>query len=316
MKFKRRTPVTLVGGFLGAGKTTLVNRLVSSGERRYGVVVNEFGETGVDSALIEELDGEGVAEISGGCLCCVGREDLSVALYGLVCHREPPDYILIELSGVADPVPAAQQLLTTELRALVDLDSIVAVADARNLKQTMLEAPEGKAQLAYANVVVLNKADQVGEEELEEAGRIVRNLNPLARVVIASYAAVEPETVTELEALAPDWRPLGHAVEHSADLTTFTLRSREPLPLERWMSFHRRMILARPGKVLRAKGIIRFRELDDPMVLQAVRELYTFDAYEGEHAGGAELVVIGRDLDEREYRKEFARLIAGAGTRL
>ncbi|TCJ16454.1 GTP-binding protein [Rubrobacter taiwanensis] len=313
MKFRQKTPVTLIGGFLGAGKTTLVNRLISSGERRYGVVVNEFGETSVDSALIEELQDGGVAEIGGGCLCCVGREDLSVALYGLICRENPPEYILIELSGLADPVPAAQQLLTTELRGLVDLDSIVAGADARNLERTMFEAPEGKAQLAYASVVVLNKADQVEEETLRAAEKIIRNLNPLVRVVTASYAAVGPEEVTGLKALDPGWRPRGHRVEHGAGLTTFTLRTPDPLPLERWMSFHRRMIIARPGKVLRAKGIIEFREMDGPFVLQTVRELYTFDEYEGEHDGGAELVIIGRNLDEAEYRAAFERVAARTG---
>jgi G3E family GTPase len=110
-----------------------VNRLISDGERCYGVVVNEFGDVGVDAALIERLESEGVAELEGGCVCCVGREDLAVALHGLVEREEPPEYILVELSGLADPVPVAQMLLTTEFRTLLELDGIVAVADARNL---------------------------------------------------------------------------------------------------------------------------------------------------------------------------------------
>ncbi len=308
MRFKKRIPITLVGGFLGAGKTTLVNRLISSGDRHYGVVVNEFGDTGVDSALIEELEDGGVAELGGGCLCCVGREDLSGALYGLVCREEPPEYILIELSGLADPVPVAQQLLTTEMRGLVELDSIVALADARNLEQTLSDSPEGRAQLAYANAVVLNKTDQVPEGTLEQAEGLVERLNPLARVINTSYAAVNAQDVTGLRAMDPDWKPHGHQLRHGAGLTSFTLRSEEPLRLERWVSFHRSKIMARSGKVFRAKGILKFEELDDPMVLQAVREIYSFDTYEGDHEGVSELVVIGRDLDEEEYRQAFARV--------
>lgn len=87
--------MTLVGGFLGAGKTTLVNRLISSDKKRYGVVINEFGDTGVDAALIENLEGDGVAELEGGCLCCVGREDLAGTLYGLLCREHLPEYMRI-----------------------------------------------------------------------------------------------------------------------------------------------------------------------------------------------------------------------------
>lgn len=308
MKFEKKIPTTLVGGFLGAGKTTLVNRLISSGERRYGVVVNEFGESGVDAALIEKLESDGVAQLEGGCLCCVGREDLSAVLYGLLCREEPPEYILIELSGLADPVPVAQQLLTTELRGLLELDSIVAVADARNLAKTLWEAPEGKAQLAYANAVVLNKADQAGEGEIDRAERIIGLLNPLARVVRTSYAAVATEDVTGLGAMSPDWKPRGHRLRHGEGLSSFTLRSERPLRLDRWLRFHQNKIIARPGDVLRAKGILEFEELDYPMTLQAVREIYSFDVYDGDHEGGSRLVVIGRNLDEEEYREAFERV--------
>jgi G3E family GTPase len=305
VRFKSKVPVTLVGGFLGAGKTTLVNRLITSGERRYGVVVNEFGETGVDSALIEELEDGGVAELAGGCLCCVGREDLSLVLYNLVCRDDPPEYVLIELSGLADPVPVAQQLLTTEWRGILELDSIVAVADARNLERTMADAPEGAAQLAYANTVVLNKADLVEGPELEAAARTIGRLNPLASIHPTTHARVATSDVTGLRALDPGWKPRGHQLRHGSGTTTFTLRSEKPLLLERWISFHRNLIIARPDRVLRAKGILRFQELDYPMVLQAVRELYSFDALDGEPEGPSELVVIGKDLDEDEYRKAF-----------
>ncbi len=313
MRFKGKIPVTLVGGFLGAGKTTLVNRLISSGGRRYGIVVNEFSEMGVDAALIENLEGGGIAELEGGCLCCVGREDLAGSLYDLLCREEPPEYILIELSGLADPVSVAQQLLTTELRGLVELDSIVAVADARNLERTLREAPEGRAQLAYANVVVLNKADQVEDGALEEAGRTVGRLNPLARVVRTSYAAVDAADVTGLRAMAPDWKPSGHRLQHGGGLTSFTLCSERPLRMDRWVSFHRRMVTQRSDRVLRTKGILVFEQLDYPMVLQVVRDLYSLVPYDRDHEGGSEVVVIGKDLDEAEYRQAFEELPSPQG---
>jgi len=309
VSFRERIPVTLVGGFLGAGKTTLVNRLVSSGERRYGVIVNEFGDAAVDSALIRELEDGDVAELGGGCVCCVGRADLTAALHGLLTLEEPPEYILVELSGLADPVPVAQELLTTDWRGLLKLDGIVAVADARNLGSTLVENLEGRSQLAYASVVVLNKTDLVDEEELGEARRLVGETNPLAGVLETSHAEVGPRDVTDLDAFEPGWKPRGHRHEHADGITALTLRSERPLQLGRWIIFHQHMMLRFPERVLRAKGIMEFEELDYPMVLQAVRELYSFDAYEGEHGGGSEVVLIGKDLDEDEYREAFERIV-------
>lgn len=310
MKFGKKIPVTLVGGFLGAGKTTLLNHLISLDEARYGVVVNEFGEAGVDAALIENLEDGEVEELAGGCLCCVGREDLTVALHGLISNEPPPGRILVELSGLADPVPVAQQLLTTAWRGLLELDSIVAVADARNLRRTMRDNPEGKAQLAYASVVLLNKADLVDEETLREAEQMIGRLNPLAAIVPTSHSEVSPREVIGLHAYEPGWKPRGHRLTHGADVGSITLRSARPLRLGPWISFHQSLLISRPDTVYRAKGVLQFEEIDYPMVLQAVRELYSFEAYDGEHEGGSALVVIGRDLDEAEYREAFRRVIA------
>lgn len=310
--FKEKIPVTLVGGFLGAGKTTLVNRLLSSGDgRRYGVIVNEFGAANVDSDLIKYIaEDTNLAELEGGCVCCVGNEDLSVSLYSLIAAEKPPDYIVIELSGLADPVPVAQTILTTQWRDVLDLDGIVAVADARNLESTLKENPEGSAQLAYASVVVLNKSDLVAEDELAEARGLVSRLNPLAEVVPATHCDVEAAEITGLKGFEPNWKPKGHVHVHDQAVNSVTLRSERPLTLGYWVVFHQNMIMNRAEKVYRAKGILNFEELDDPMVLQAVRELYTFDTYEGETDGTSELVIIGRDLDETEYREAFERVAA------
>ena len=180
--FKQRIPVTVVGGFLGAGKTTLVNHLIKTGGKRFGVIVNEFGDINVDGALIENLeaDEDGVTEFSNGCLCCVGRDDLAEAMIKLAMRKNPPEHLLIELSGLADPVPVAQTVLDPQLRGLFDLDSIIGVADARNLERTLSDVPEGAVQLAYASNIVLNKTDLADESQLETARGLLRGLNPLA----------------------------------------------------------------------------------------------------------------------------------------
>ncbi|MBA2441103.1 MAG: GTP-binding protein [Rubrobacter sp.] len=312
MKFRKKIPVTLVGGFLGAGKTTLLNHRVSSGELRYGVVVNEFGDVGVDSGMIERLDSEGVAELDGGCLCCVGNEDLMGALYGTLTREEPPEHLLIELSGLADPVPVAQAIVASELSGMLELDGIVAVADARNLEQTLRENPEGRAQLAYATVVVLNKRDLVDRDTLERAEGLVRELNPLARVLRASHAAVDREDVVGLRALDPDWSLPGHLPRHSPDVSAVTLRSERPLRPDRWSRFRDRMLTGSPGSVYRAKGVLRF-EGAGPMLFQSVREISTLSPHDGDAGAGSELVVIGRDLDEDRYREAFEKVLVPYG---
>ncbi len=138
----------------------------------------------------------------------------------------------------------------------------------------------------------------------------IEETNPLARIVETSRAAVDPEDITDLDAFEPDWKPRGHRHEHADGITALTLRSERPLQLGHWVMFHQHMMLRFPERVLRAKGIMEFEELDYPIVLQAVRELYRFDAYEGEHAQGSEVVIIGKDLDEDEYRAAFKRVIA------
>lgn len=313
MRFSGKIPVTLVGGFLGAGKTTLVNNLVSSGERRYGVIVNEFGDAGVDAALIEDL--EEVVEIGGGCLCCVGREDLISTLYVLLARRDPPDHIIVELSGLADPVPAAQVVVSSELSGMLRLDGIVAVVDSRNLEATLREFPEGRAQLAYASVVLLNKADLVDEEILAGGEQLVRRLNPLANVLRTSRSVVDKDTVLDLRAFSPEWRPVERPARHAEGVSALTLESESPLRFAEWSRFRDRMLLSRSGLVYRAKGLLCFEEMDRAVVFQSVRELFSTAEHTGLQDGLSRLVVIGRDLNERAYREAFGRVAASARAR-
>jgi G3E family GTPase len=157
---------------------------------------------------------------------------------------------------------------------------------------------------------LLNKTDLVDEAGVERARGLVAEVNPLARVLETSHAEVVPEEVTDLDAFEVGWKPRGHRHEHAAGISSLTLRSERPLRLGHWIHFHQHKMLRFPDRVLRAKGILEFEELDYPMVLQAVRELYSFDAHDGEHGGGTEVVLIGRDLDEGEYRAAFEETIA------
>lgn len=309
-EFKQRIPVTVVGGFLGAGKTTLVNHLIKTGGKRFGVIVNEFGDINVDGALIENLeaDEDGVTEFSNGCLCCVGRDDLAEAMIKLAMRKNPPEHLLIELSGLADPVPVAQTVLDPQLRGLFDLDSIIGVADARNLERTLSDVPEGAVQLAYASNIVLNKTDLADNAQLETARGLLRGLNPLAHQTETQNASVDAPAMLEQNAFETDWKPRNYTHEHAAGVTSFTLHHSEPLDVIAWNTFMEELIISRPGSVFRAKGFLAFKQIADEIVFQAVREIVKVTKTDTRHEGRSSLVVIGRGLDETEYREAFAKL--------
>jgi G3E family GTPase len=306
--FKQKIPVTVVGGFLGAGKTTLVNHLIKNGGKRFGVIVNEFGDINVDGALIENMDDEGVTEFSNGCLCCAGRDDLAEAMFKLAMRKNPPEHLLVELSGLADPVPVAQTVLDPQLRAFFDLDGIIGVVDARNLERTLQEVPEGAVQVAYASRIVLNKTDLATPDQLEVCRDLIARLNPLGAVSESVNADVNPPVLLEQRAFDADWQPENYAHRHAKDVKTFTLHHSEPLDAMAWNAFMEEFILARPGSVYRAKGFLAFRQIPDEIVFQAVREIVKVTKGNDHHDGRSNLVVIGRGLDEAEYRTAFARL--------
>jgi G3E family GTPase len=304
--FKQKIPVTVVGGFLGAGKTTLVNHLIKNGNKRFGVIVNEFGDVNVDGALIENMDDEGVTEFSNGCLCCAGRDDLAEAMFKLAMRKNPPEHLLVELSGLADPVPVAQTVLEPQLRGVFDLDGIIGVADARNLYQTLQDVPEGAVQLAYATSIVLNKTDLATPEQLETARGLVKQLNPLSNVLETINTNVDVPAILEQSAFEPDFK--GHEHTHTQGISTFTLHHDQPLDAMAWNKFMEELILARPGSVFRAKGFLAFRQIPDEIVFQAVREIVKVTKGSHRHEGRSSLVVIGRGLEEQEYREAFLAL--------
>ena len=169
-----KIPVTVLTGYLGAGKTTLLNRILTEQHgRRYAVIVNEFGEIGIDNDLVVGADEE-IFEMNNGCICCTVRGDLIRIIEGLLKRRGKFDAIIVETTGVADPAPVAQTFFVdADVKAAARLDAVVTLADAKFLLQRLADAPEAKNQIAFADVIVLNKTDLVTREELAEVeGRI------------------------------------------------------------------------------------------------------------------------------------------------
>ncbi len=333
-------PVTVLTGYLGAGKTTLLNRILSEQHgKRYAVIVNEFGEIGIDNDLIVESDEE-IYEMNNGCICCTVRGDLVRAVEGLIKRPGVFDGILVETTGLADPAPVAQTFFMDEdVRARAKLDAVVTVADAKHLLQRLDDAPEAEEQIAFADVVILNKTDLVSKEELAEVERAIRAINPHATIHRTERCAIPLERVLDRGAfdldrilsLDPEFLEAdhdhdhhdhdhdghdghdhdhGHHHHHRHDdaVTSISLQAADLDP-EKFFPWINRVTQEQGPNILRMKGILAFKADTDRYVVQGVHMIVEGDHQRPWKPGEprwSRLVFIGRHLDEDALRDGFS----------
>jgi G3E family GTPase len=340
----QKIPVTVLTGYLGAGKTTLLNRILSENHgKKYAVIVNEFGEIGIDNDLIIGADEE-VFEMNNGCICCTVRGDLVRIMDGLMKRKGKFDAIIVETTGLADPAPVAQTFFVDEdVQKNARLDAVVTVADAKWLSDRLKDAPEAKNQIAFADVIVLNKTDLVSKPELAEVEARIRGINPYAKLHRTERCSVALADVLDRGAfdldrildIEPDFLEADdhdhdhdhhhhdghdhhhhhdHGLKHyhDEDMQSLSFKTDKPLDPNVFMPWLQNLVQVEGGKILRSKGILAFHDDDDRYVFQGVHMML-----EGNHQRKwkegepreSRLVFIGRELPEETIRKGFESCI-------
>jgi G3E family GTPase len=308
-----RIPVTVVTGFLGAGKTTLIRRFLASPEGQgTAVIVNEYGAVGIDDALLRDSAEETVL-LGNGCVCCITRSDLQVALRRLVFDRErgtvPPfGRVIIETSGLADPAPILQTFSTDRaLGGEFHIDVLLAMVDAVNGNASLDTAPEARKQIILADRMVISKVDLASAAVIDALTRRLQDLNPRAAIDIAVSGALDPQRM--IEPATGERSAFVAEAEHGDGVTSFVMTQDAPFE---WQSFSRTMetlIALRGADLLRVKGILAMKGCSGPVVVQYVQhlahppvELQTWPSDDRQ----SRLVFITRNIAERDVRSLFA----------
>jgi G3E family GTPase len=334
-----KIPVTVLTGYLGAGKTTLLNRILSEPHgKKYAVIVNEFGEIGIDNELVVNADEE-VFEMNNGCICCTVRGDLVRIIDGLMRRKGKFDAIIVETTGLADPAPVAQTFFMDEnVGSKTKLDAVVTVADAKWLKDRLKDAPEVKNQIAFADVILINKTDLVASEELRELEARIRAINPYATLHRTQRAqigidqvlgrnAFDLDRILDIEPkfLEADEHDHDHHHDHGdghhhhhhehglkhyhdEDMQSLSLASERPLDPDKFFPWIQELVATEGPNILRCKGILSFKGDNERFVFQGVHMILDGDhqrAWAPDEKRSSRVVFIGRNLPEDKIRTGF-----------
>lgn len=308
-------PVTVLTGYLGAGKTTLLNRILTHEHgKKVAVIVNEFGEVGIDNKLIINADEE-IFEMNNGCICCTVRGDLIRIIGNLMKRRNKFDHLVIETTGLADPGPVIQTFFVDEdMRDKLSLDAVVTVVDAKHISQHW-DADEAQEQIAFADVILLNKTDLVTPEELDDLEKRIRAMNAMAKIYRTRNSELEMDALLGVQAfdlnraleIEPEFLH-EHAHEHDETVGSIAIVESGALDGEKLNNWLGELLRTKGQDIFRMKGIINIAGEDNRFVFQGVHMLFEGKPdrlWKQDETRKNELVFIGRNLDEAKLKEDF-----------
>jgi G3E family GTPase len=316
-----RLPVTITTGFLGSGKTTLVNHILANQQGvRTAVIVNDLADVNIDADLII-IEDDGLVELANGCICCSLNTDFIEAVFRIMRRRDDLDYLVVETTGVADPLPVALTFLRTELRDRVRLDSIVTVVDAENFALERLDSAAVRNQLVYGDVVLLNKCDLVGGERLHALEKVIAGVAAGARILRSVRCEVPLALILSVGLFQSDrffhraaglgaagLGAAGHGTtgafhDHVATdgFESVSFESDRPFGVHQFQKFLETL----PDNVYRGKGLLWIAENGKRYVFHLVAKRFSLDEGPGGGVAANKLVLIGRNLDRPRLRREL-----------
>jgi G3E family GTPase len=319
---KRGMPVSIITGFLGSGKTTLLNQILQNKQDlKVAVLVNEFGDINIDSQLLISVD-EAMMELSNGCICCTINDGLVDAVYRVLEREDPIDYLVIETTGVADPLPIILTFLGTELRDLTNLDSIITVVDAEAFDEKHFQSEAALKQITYGDIILLNKTDLVTPEKIQEVENFIHDIKHGAKILHTQYGEVALPLILDV-GLTPKDKYIAiddedthkhehhheheHHHHHSDHLdndgfVSISFQSDKPFDVHKFENF---LTEEMPENVFRAKGILWFSDSELRHIFQLSGPRYTLHADEWPNQPKNQVVFIGRKLEASEIHTKL-----------
>ncbi|HTO79313.1 MAG TPA: GTP-binding protein [Methylocystis sp.] len=314
LEYRRETrlPVTIITGFLGSGKTTLLNHILAKQQGiKIAIMVNEIGDIGIDGELVVSA-GDDMLELSNGCICCSINNDLVDAIFRVLRGEKQVDYLIIETTGLADPLPVVLTFLRSEFRDQVRVDSVVTVADAENFGLELFQGVAAQNQLRFTDFVLLNKCDLVEAERLSDIETKIRRINDRARIARTTRCEISLPLILSVGIFQSDMyysdpeacdsdASCGHHHLPSDGFDSVSFESEQPFEAEKFQEFLEQL----PDSVYRAKGVLWINENDKRYIFHLVGKRFTLDESEGSGSRKNRMVLIGRGLNDRRLRDQL-----------